>query len=77
MGALPTLYAATRTSRRHLIGPGGAGRDARLPRAREPAEAAQDAGTARALWDASERLTNTHLGSPSPVALRKPEAHTV
>ena len=67
MGALPTLFAATQELPGDAyIGPGGAGEMRGHPAPANRSGAAQDAETARALWDLSERLTNTHFGLAVP-----------
>ena len=58
MGALPTLYAATvDIPGGTYIGPDGFGHQRGYPAVDTPAPQALDAGTARGLWDLSERLT--------------------
>ena len=63
-GALPTLYAATQDlPGDSYVGPDGIGEFRGHPRLVGRSKAAQDATTARALWDLSERLTG--VGWPS------------
>ncbi|WP_426365251.1 oxidoreductase [Streptomyces sp. E-08] len=58
-GALNQLYAATSPGAAggQFIGPDGRNESKGHPTLVEPAESALDAGTARRLWDLSERLT--------------------
>ena len=57
-GALPTLYAATQdVPGDSYVGPDGIGEFRGHPKLVGRSKAAQDAATARALWDLSERLT--------------------
>jgi NAD(P)-dependent dehydrogenase (short-subunit alcohol dehydrogenase family) len=67
MGALPTLYAATQQlPGGAYIGPGGPGEMRGHPAPASRSHAAQDDETARALWELSESLTNTHFGLAVP-----------
>jgi NAD(P)-dependent dehydrogenase (short-subunit alcohol dehydrogenase family) len=59
-GALPTLYAATvDVPTNSFVGPDAFGALRGSPRVELPAGRARDAERARALWEASERLTDT------------------
>jgi NAD(P)-dependent dehydrogenase (short-subunit alcohol dehydrogenase family) len=67
MGALPTLYAATQdVPGGAYLGPDGIGEQRGHPTLVGRSKAAQDADTARRLWDLSEELTG--VGWPLPVA---------
>ena len=67
MGALPTLFAATQPLPGDAyIGPGGPGELRGHPAPASRSKAAQDAETARKLWNLSEELTNTHFGLAVP-----------
>ncbi len=58
MGALPTLYAATQElPGGSYVGPGGPGESRGHPALASRSPAAMDEGTARRLWELSERLT--------------------
>jgi len=58
MGALPTLYAATEdVPPAGYVGPSGPGEMRGHPKLVGRTTRAQDTGTARALWELSERLT--------------------
>ena len=59
MGALPTEYAATMADVRggEYIGPDGLGEFKGYPKVVQPRAQALDEGTARQLWDESEKLT--------------------
>jgi NAD(P)-dependent dehydrogenase (short-subunit alcohol dehydrogenase family) len=68
MGALPTLFAATQPLPGNAyIGPGGPGEMRGHPAPAGRSGAAQDAETARRLWELSERLTGTRFGLATPV----------
>jgi NAD(P)-dependent dehydrogenase (short-subunit alcohol dehydrogenase family) len=67
MGALPTLYAATQdVPGGAYVGPDGFGEQRGHPTLVGRSKAAQDADTARRLWDLSEELTGVRW--PLPVA---------
>ena len=62
MGALPTLYAATQDLPGDAyIGPGGPAEVRGYPAPANRTERARDAEMAAKLWEASERLTDTHF----------------
>ena len=64
MGALPTLYAATQDLPGDAyIGPGGLGEMRGHPALVGRSGAAQDAETARRLWELSEQLTGVRFPS--------------
>ena len=61
-GALPTLYAATADiPGNSFAGPGGFMEQRGAPKLVGRSDAAQDAGVARRLWDASEALTGVRF----------------
>ena len=62
MGALPTLYAATRPNLGGglFIGPDGFGEQRGHPRVVEPVHRGRDEATAARLWEVSEELTGVH-----------------
>ncbi|KJS53942.1 oxidoreductase [Streptomyces rubellomurinus] len=66
-GALPQLFAATDPAALsgQFIGPGGTGELRGAPKVVRPAEAADDAGTGRRLWELSERLTGVTFPFPA------------
>ncbi len=63
MGALPTLYAATKPDVESgtFVGPDGLGEQRGHPEPVEPSGAAKDAEVARRLWEVSEALTGASL----------------
>lgn len=68
-GALPTLYAATQElPGRTYIGPGGFMEQRGAPKVVGRAAAASDDGTARRLWELSERLTGIEFPLASGAA---------
>jgi NAD(P)-dependent dehydrogenase (short-subunit alcohol dehydrogenase family) len=65
MGALPTLYAATQdVPGGAYLGPDGFGEQRGHPTLVGRSKAAQDADTARRLWDLSEELTSVRWSLP-------------
>jgi hypothetical protein len=63
-GALPTLFAATALEAvpGGFYGPDGLGELKGFPKAVKLAKGALDRGTAKRLWDESERLTGVSFG---------------
>jgi NAD(P)-dependent dehydrogenase (short-subunit alcohol dehydrogenase family) len=69
MGALPTLYAATQdVPGAAYVGPGGFLELRGHPRLVGRTRRASDAGTARRLWELSERLTGVAYRESAPLA---------
>ncbi|MBP2327619.1 NAD(P)-dependent dehydrogenase (short-subunit alcohol dehydrogenase family) [Kibdelosporangium banguiense] len=66
MGALPTLYAATKPDlpRGSYVGPDGFMQQRGHPKIVRAIRAAYDEDTARKLWEVSEKLTGVHFGAP-------------
>ncbi|GGW88058.1 oxidoreductase [Streptomyces caelestis] len=65
-GALNQLYAAVQPQVQsgQFIGPDGRNESKGYPTLVQPAESAKNLGTARRLWDLSERLTGVRYGLP-------------
>ena len=63
MGALPTLYAATKPDVEGgtFVGPDGIGEQRGHPEPVQPSGAARDEDVARRLWEVSEELTGVSL----------------
>ncbi len=64
MGALPTLYAATKpdVDGGTFVGPDGIGEQRGYPEPVAPSGAARDEDVARRLWEVSEELTGARFG---------------
>jgi NAD(P)-dependent dehydrogenase (short-subunit alcohol dehydrogenase family) len=76
-GAWPTLYAATQDiPGGSYVGPDGRGELRGHPTLVSPSAAATDAGTARELWELSERLTAVTYAFPSRAAAASAPSRT-